>query len=82
VIQIQEERRMPFITTPERIGRCAGLRKGIAALLRVRFGDEGIRLMPEIEEIHDEEKLEAILTTLETAARPDDVRRIWAPETP
>jgi hypothetical protein len=82
VAKIQEERRMPFITTPERVGHRRGLRRGIESLLRVRFGEEGLKLMPEIQEVHEEEKLEAILKALETAASPDEVRRVWSPEAP
>jgi len=77
--KIQEEKHMPFITTPERVGMRRGLRRGIEGMLRVRFGEEGLKLMPEIREIHEEEKLEAILTALETAANLDEVRRLWAP---
>jgi hypothetical protein len=80
--KIQEERRMPFITTPERVGRREGMREGIESLLRVRFGEEGLKLMPEIREIHEEEKLRAVLKALETAASPDEVRRLWAPAVP
>ena len=80
--KIQEERRMPFITTPEWYYLCKGLRQGIESLLRVRFGDEGLQLMPEIQEIHEEEKLEAILKALETAASLDEVRRLWSPGAP
>jgi hypothetical protein len=82
VAKIQEEGRMPFITTPERVGRRVGMRMGIESLLRVRFGDEGLKLMPEIHAIHEEEKLLAILKALETAASPDEVRRLWAPGVP
>jgi hypothetical protein len=77
--KIQLEKHMPFITTPERVGHRRGLRRGIEAVLRVRFGEEGLKLMPEIHNIHEEEKLEAILTALETAASLDGVRRLWAP---
>jgi hypothetical protein len=80
--QIQEERRMPFITTPEWYGHCKGLRQGIEAVLRIRFGDQGLRLMPEIQGVYEQEKLEAILKALETAASPDEVRRLWAPPAP
>ncbi len=79
VDKIQEEKRMPFITTPERVGHRRGLRMGIEALLDVRFGAEGLKLMPEIHEIHEEEKLEAILQALKTATSLDEVRRLWAP---
>jgi hypothetical protein len=77
--KIQEERRMPYITSVERVGVRRGLRMGIEALLHVRFGDEGLKLMPEIREIHEEEQLEAILQTLKTAASLEEVRRIWSP---
>jgi len=82
VAQIQEERRMPFITTPERVGLRRGIRLGIESLLKVKFAEEGLKLMPEIEEIHETEKLEAILKALETATSPDEVRRLWAPQAP
>lgn len=79
--KIQEERRMPYITSIERLARGEGLCKGIESLLRVRFGDEGLKLLPEIREIYEEEKLEAILKALETATGPDEVRRLWSPPT-
>ena len=56
-------------------GGCAG----IESVLRIRFGEEGLKLMPEIREIYEEEKLQAILKALETAASPDEVRQLWAP---
>ncbi len=84
--KIQEERSMPYITDTERIwlseGVCKGLFKGIEALLRVRFGDKGLELMPEIRAIQEDEKLEAILKALETATNLDEVRRLWTQGTP
>lgn len=72
-IEIKE----PKLATPGE-----GQREGIESLLRVRFGDEGLKLMPEIREIHEEETLRAILKALETATSLDEVRRLWAPGTP
>jgi hypothetical protein len=80
--KMQEEKRMPFITTPQRVGRCEGLCEGIEALLRVRFRDEGLKLMPEIREIPEEGKLREILKALETADNLDEVRRLWASGSP
>ena len=77
--KIQEEKRMPYVTSIERLALRRGMCRGIESLLRVRFGDEGLRLMPEIREIHEEEKLEEILQALETAASLDEVRRLWSP---
>ena len=87
--QYEEEKQMPFITTPERIGReeglAAGLAKGrtegrtegIEVALELKFGEAGLRLMPEIRAIADEAKLEAVLRAIRTAAAPEDLRRIW-----
>jgi hypothetical protein len=79
---IQEEKRMPFITTPERVGLRKGLRRGIEVALKIRFGEEGLALMPEIQVIHEQEKLEAILQALEGPVSLEDVRRLWSPPAP
>jgi len=76
--RFQEEGRMPYVTSIERLGLARGLRKGIESMLRSRFGEAGLKLMPEIEAIDDEEKLQAILTALETAGNPVEVRRLWS----
>jgi hypothetical protein len=47
-----------------------------------RFGEAGLKLMPEISDIDEPEKLQAILKALETASSPEDVRRVWAPPAP
>jgi hypothetical protein len=73
---------MAYVTSIKRLGHRRGLRQGIEALLSVRFGHEGLKLMPEIEEIHEEEKLEAILEALKTVASLDEVRRLWAAPAP
>jgi hypothetical protein len=77
--KLHEENRMPYITSVERHGRCVGLSQGIEVLLRMRFGDEGLKLMPEIREIYEYEKLEAILNALETATSLEEVRRLSSP---
>jgi hypothetical protein len=82
VVKIQEERRMPYVTSIERVARREGIRLGIRLGLKLRFGEEGLKLMPEIEAIHDEEKLREILNALETAADLDAVRRLWASGAP
>ncbi len=79
VDKIQEEGHMPYITSIQRVGRREGMREGIEALLQVRFGDEGLKLMPQIQEIHEEETLRAILHALKTTTSLEEVRRIWSP---
>jgi hypothetical protein len=68
---------MPYIPSVERIGKRNGMREGIRALLKMRFGDEGLKLMPEIEEGHEEDKLRAIIDALEDGKPLDDIRGIW-----
>jgi hypothetical protein len=70
---------MPFISTPERVGHRRGLRRGIESLLKVQRGEAGLALMPEIQNIHEDEKLEAILKALETETSLEALRRLWAP---
>jgi hypothetical protein len=77
VEQIQEEKRMPYVMSIERVQFCKGLYLGIESVLRVRFGEAGLQLMPQIRTLHDEDQLQAILKTLETAANLEEVRRLW-----
>ena len=68
---------MPFITTPEKVGRREGLLRGIRPLLKMKFGEAGLKLLPEIEHIYEYEKLEAIVDAIETAGTPEDLRKVW-----
>jgi hypothetical protein len=79
VHEIQEARRMPFMTTPERVGRREGLWEGIEAYLEGKFGEEGKKLMPEIRQVYDLDQLRAILKAIGTANSPEELRRLWAP---
>ena len=68
---------MPFITIADRVGHGEGLLQGLEVSLQMKFGDEGLELMPELREIHDHELLGAVLGAIPTAASPDDLRRVW-----
>ena len=74
---VREETKMPFLDTFERKALRMGLTQGIEALLDVRFGAEGLELMPEIREIWDHELLEKVLKRIKTADSPAAVRRVW-----
>ena len=74
--QLEEERRMPYITSVERSGIRQGLLEGISLGLKLKFGDSGNSLLPEISDIRDVEQLRAILTGLETADTLDELRQI------
>jgi hypothetical protein len=79
ILQYEEEKRMPFMTTPERLGLERGLLEGIEALLTVRFGPEGLKQLPEIRGLPDVESIRRTLHAIETAASSEEVRRSWAP---
>ena len=80
VKQIQEERKMPFITTPERIGREDGPREGllkaVALGLKLKFGAEGQQLFAGVSQEKDVTRLQAIYDAIEGAATLEDVRRV------
>ena len=73
----QQERRMPFINTFERYGMRQGLLQGIEVSLDLKFGAEGLELMPELREIQDHELLRKVLARIKTADSPADLRRVW-----
>lgn len=97
VHNFEEERRMPYITSVERIGIQQGIEQGIEQsqqLLRqvlleslelgleLKFGSEGLRLLPEISLLEDVEQLRAIQAGLKTANTLDELRQIYQPTIP
>jgi hypothetical protein len=77
--QYQEAKQMPFMTSFEWFARHDSLLEGIAVALKLKFGAEGPRLLPEIRDIEDVDVLRTVLQSIETAATPDDLRRVWMP---
>jgi hypothetical protein len=75
-----EEKRMPFMSVWERAGYRRGLLVGIEVSLRQKFGEEGLKLLPEIRELEDQEVLQAVLEAIQTADNPAELRRVWVPE--
>jgi hypothetical protein len=81
--QFETEENMPYITTAERIGRAEGraegLVEGIGAMLEMKFGQDGIDLLPEIRSIGDTALLERLIGAIKQAASIDEVRAVYAP---
>jgi hypothetical protein len=79
--QLEAEGRMPYITSVERSGIRQGLLEGIELGLKLKFGSEGLEILPEISQFHDIEQLRAILKGLETVSTLQQLRQIYQPTT-
>jgi hypothetical protein len=82
VDRIEEERRMPYITSVERLGFERGRREerleAIRRGLEIKFGEAGLQLLPEIEQLEDMAVLQAIRDAVWTATSLEELRRLWA----
>ena len=80
--KIQKEDKMPYVSTPERVLMWRAWWKSIEGVLRIRFGNEGLALMPAVEKIYKEERLIALHDALIVAESLEDVRPLFAPTDP
>jgi len=86
---------MPYITSIERLATQKGIEQGIEQSLqqmrqilwesielslRLKFGDEGLEILPEVSEIQDVEQLRAILRGLLTTVNTlEELRQLYQP---
>jgi hypothetical protein len=73
----QQEKHMRFVDVFERMAMVRVPLRGIEPLLRMKFGAEGLELMPELREIRAPKLLEKVIDRIETASSPEEVRRVW-----
>ncbi len=75
--KFQEDKKMPYVTSLERIGIEKGMSQGmsnlIELLLNLKFGEESLTLIPQIKEIDNQEKLKEIFTKIELSQSLDEV---------
>ncbi len=60
------------------LGRRQGLLDAISLGVRLKFGSDGLWLLPEMRRIEDVEILEAIYDSIEVVKTPDELRRLYA----
>ncbi|MFP4438541.1 MAG: cytosolic protein [Chloroflexaceae bacterium] len=78
----EEAQKMPYISSVEQRGIQKGRREellaGIALALDLKFGNDGLALLPEIQLITEVALLQAIRDRIKAAGTPDDLRRVYA----
>ena len=73
----EEEQKMPYVTSWERIARAEGLLDGLAVALELKFGTAGVALLPELRQIADPEVLQQVAERIKTATSVDDLRQVY-----
>jgi hypothetical protein len=83
----EEERRMPYVTSVERMaakkgrqeGLEEGLREGIALDLETKFGPAGKKLVAKLRILHDAGRLRALARAVKSARTLDEARALLRP---
>jgi hypothetical protein len=86
--RFEEERQMPYVTSIERMAREEGLeeglqrgelralKRGIEVALELKFGTDGLQLLPLVREVSQVEMLRAVQDSIRTARTLDEVRSL------
>jgi hypothetical protein len=70
------EKKMPYVTSAEKLARMDGLLEGLRTALTIKFGEGGLALMPSLQQVYEPDSLAAILKATADAATLDDVRKL------
>jgi len=85
---VKREKKMPYITTAEKIGIEKGIQQGIQQGIRqglleaielglkLRFGTKGLRLYPQITKIDNVDKLRSIKESIEIAKEVKEIEEL------
>jgi hypothetical protein len=84
--QYEQEKQMPYVTSIERMAKQEGVREGllsgIEVALEIKFGNEGLKLLPEITQIEDIEVLRTTFKSLKQVQTPDELLLIYQSNIP
>jgi hypothetical protein len=75
--EYEKERKMPYITPSERIWTKRERLRAIEIGLRLKFGEQGLELLPQIKTLEDADKYDIIHQALFTASSLEEVRRVY-----
>jgi hypothetical protein len=80
IVKYEEEKKMPYINTAEKIGIekgiAQGLLEGIEFALELKFGFDGLKLMTEIRKINNIDNLKLVKEVIRVDKNIDDVSKI------
>ena len=86
VDKMQQEGHMPYVTSIERLamaeGMCKGMCESIEEVLRHNYAEEGLKLLPDIQQVSEVERLRSILKALLAGESLGEVRRLCTPGSP
>ncbi len=68
---------MPYVTNIERIAIRQGLIEAIELGLELKFGDEGLELVPEISKINDIDTLKSVREALKKVHTTAELRSVY-----
>jgi len=78
--EIEGKTAMPYLATFERLamekGRGEGLGEALRLVIRSRFGDAGLALLPAVEAVEDADRLRALIEALGRVERIEDLRAL------
>jgi hypothetical protein len=85
---VEEEKQMPLLSPTEQMWQEDGIAKGMqqgmqqaaARLLRLRFGQSCLDLMPQVRRVTEPASLEALLDAIESTSELDSLRKLLPPE--
>src|SRR5207244_11943259 len=77
IFQWEQERRMPYMTSIERMGRLEEIQENIATNLQIRFGAPGKRLANKVRKIDDLEQLRALFEAIVKAGNVPEVSPVF-----
>jgi hypothetical protein len=87
IYKSMEEKKMPFVDHfqkreleasrgGEQRGEIKGLLKGIESILRVKFGAEGLALLPRVQQLTDPERLDRFRQSAEVATSVEELGKL------
>ncbi len=74
--EFEEEKKMPYISSVEKLGYRRGLMEAIEMGLSIKFGEKGTRFLPKIQALKDIDRLEMIKDSIKTKDNLSEIEAV------